>query len=45
MDYIMKENGIHSNHVSIQNWFIITDDNFEAANFLYEESKRPLIIF
>lgn len=40
MDYIMKENGIHSNHVSIQNWPIITDDNFEAANFLYEESKK-----
>jgi len=40
MDYIMKENGISSNHVPIQNWPIITDDNFEAANFLYEESMR-----
>lgn len=42
MDFIMKSNGIKSSHVDIDNWPIITDDNFEAANFILEESKRHL---
>ncbi|MGD1839228.1 MAG: aspartate kinase [Nitrososphaeraceae archaeon] len=40
MDYIMKSNGIKSDHIEIEKWPIITDDNFEAANFLIDESKR-----
>jgi aspartate kinase len=40
MDYIMRNQGMTSDHVSIEKWPIITDDNFEAANFLVEESKK-----
>lgn len=40
MDYLMQDAGIKSSHVLIEKWPIITDDNFEAANFMVEESKR-----
>ena len=40
MDYVMRSQGMTSDHVSIEKWPIITDDNFEAANFLVEESKK-----
>ena len=39
MDYVMQSAGIKSSHVSIEKWPIITDDNFEAANFMAQESK------
>ena len=40
MDYVMQSAGIKSSHVSIERWPIITDDNFEAANFMVQESKQ-----
>lgn len=40
MDYIMRSNGLKCDHVDIEKWPIITDDNFEAANFVLEESKE-----
>jgi aspartate kinase len=40
MDYVMQSAGIKSSHVPIEKWPIITDDNFEAANFLINESKQ-----
>ncbi|HEX2014892.1 MAG TPA: aspartate kinase [Nitrososphaera sp.] len=40
MDYVMRSFGIKSSHVSIEKWPIITDDNFEAASFLVQESKQ-----
>ena len=40
MDYILKSNDIKSDHTRIEQWPIITDDNFEAANFLIEESRE-----
>jgi aspartate kinase len=40
MDYVMKSNGISSSHVDLNAWPIITDDNFEAANFLLDESRN-----
>lgn len=40
MDYIMKSNGIKSDHVRVENWPIITDDNFEGANFMLSESRQ-----
>lgn len=40
MDYILKSNAIKSDHARIEQWPIITDDNFEAANFLIEESRE-----
>lgn len=40
MDYIMRSNGIRSAHVDIERWPIITDDNFEAANFMLAESRH-----
>ncbi len=40
MDYVMRSYGIKSDHVSIEKWPIITDDNFEAANFMSEESRQ-----
>ena len=46
MDYVMKSNGIDSSHVDLNAWPIVTDDNFEAANFLLEESmnmSKPLL--
>ncbi len=42
MDYILRSHGLNSNHVKIESWPIITDDNFEAANFLYNESKKRI---
>jgi len=40
MDYVMQNAGIKSSHVSIEKWPIVTDDNFEAANFMVQESKQ-----
>src|ERR671933_640033 len=40
MDYIMRSHDIKSDHISIEKWPIITDDNFEAANFMVEESRQ-----
>ena len=40
MDYIMQCFGLKSSHVPIEKWPIITDDNFEAANFMVNESKQ-----
>ena len=40
MDYILRSKGLVSTHVRIENWPIITDDNFEAATFLFEESMK-----
>jgi aspartate kinase len=40
MDYIMRSYDIRSDHVDIQRWPIITDDNFEAANFILGESRH-----
>jgi aspartate kinase len=40
MDYIMQCSGLKSSHVPIEKWPIITDDNFEAANFMVCESKQ-----
>jgi aspartate kinase len=40
MDYVMKSNGINSSHADLNSWPIITDDNFEGANFLLEESRN-----
>ena len=40
MDYAMRSYGVKSDHVDIQRWPIITDDNFEAANFMLGESMH-----
>jgi aspartate kinase len=40
MDYVMQSTGLKSSHVLIEKWPIITDDNFEAANFMIQESKH-----
>jgi aspartate kinase len=40
MDYVMQNMGLKSSHVLIEKWPIITDDNFEAANFMIQESKH-----
>jgi aspartate kinase len=40
MDYVMRSSGIKSSHIMIEKWPIITDDNFEAASFLVEESRH-----
>ncbi len=41
-DYIMKSNGLDSCCVSIEDWPIVTDDNFEDAAPNYELSKKRL---
>jgi aspartate kinase len=40
MDYIMRSYHVRSDHVDVQRWPIITDDNFEAANFILGESRH-----
>lgn len=42
MDYILKSNGIKSSSVNMNEWPIVTDDNFEAASFLLDESKNQM---
>jgi aspartate kinase len=42
MNYILKSNGVNSESVSVGEWPIVTDDNFEAANFMLDESKKHL---
>ncbi len=42
MNYILKSNDVNSESVSVGEWPIVTDDNFEAANFMLDESKRHL---
>ncbi|AIF82103.1 aspartate kinase [Candidatus Nitrososphaera evergladensis SR1] len=40
MGYVMQAHGIKAAHVPIEHWPIITDDNFEAANFMASESRQ-----
>ena len=42
MNYILKSNNVNSEYISINDWPIVTDDNFEAANFILDESKKHL---
>ena len=42
MDYVLKSRGFRSGHVSITEWPIITDDNFEGANFSLEDSRSRI---
>jgi aspartate kinase len=42
MNYILKSNDVNSEYVSIDGWPIVTDDNFEAASFILEDSKKHL---
>jgi aspartate kinase len=39
-DYILKSNGVDSCQVSVQNWPIVTDDNFDDASPNYDLSKK-----
>jgi aspartate kinase len=40
MGYVMERFGLKASHVSIEKWPIVTDDNFEAANFMVHESRQ-----
>jgi aspartate kinase len=40
MGYVMQAHGIKATHVPMEHWPIITDDNFEAANFMANESRQ-----
>lgn len=40
MGYVLKSHGLKATHVPIEHWPIITDDNFEAANFMAGESRQ-----
>jgi aspartate kinase len=42
MAHIMKSNGFDSVHVSVQEWPIVTDDNFEDASPNYDLSKKRI---
>jgi aspartate kinase len=39
-EYILKSNGVDSCRISVQDWPIVTDDNFEEATPNYELSKK-----
>jgi len=41
-DYILKSNGLDSCHVSMEEWPIVTDDNFEDALPHYLSSKKRI---
>jgi aspartate kinase len=40
--YILKSNGLDSHCVSVENWPIVTDDDFEDATPNYELSKKRI---
>ncbi|MGE5575428.1 MAG: ACT domain-containing protein [Ignavibacteria bacterium] len=42
MDYILKSYGLDSYSISMENWPVVTDDNFEDALPNYELSKKRL---
>jgi aspartate kinase len=42
MDFVMKSSGIDSCCVAVQDWLVVTDDNFEDATPNYELSKKRL---
>jgi aspartate kinase len=42
MSFVMKSSGFSSCGVPVQNWPIVTDDNFEDATPIYELSKRRI---
>ncbi len=42
MDFVMKSNGIASCCVAVQDWPVVTDDNFEDAAPNYELSRKRL---
>ena len=42
MDYILRSNGLDSCEVSMEEWPIVTDDNFEDAVPHYAQSKKRL---
>ncbi len=42
LNYILKSNGIKSESVSLNDWPIITDDNIESTNFLFEKSNERI---
>jgi aspartate kinase len=42
MDYILKSHGVDSYAVSLHDWPVVTDDNFEEATPNYELSKKRL---
>ena len=39
-EYILKSNGVDSCRIPVQNWPIVTDDNFDEATPNYELSKK-----
>ena len=40
MDYILRSSGFDSIHFDMKDWPIVTDENFENANFLISESAQ-----
>ncbi|MCJ7762436.1 hypothetical protein MUP38_03140, partial [Candidatus Bathyarchaeota archaeon] len=40
MDFVMKSSGISSCCIALQDWPVVTDDNFEDAAPIYELSKK-----
>jgi aspartate kinase len=42
MDYILKSSGVDSYCLPIENWPVVTDDNFEDATPNFELSKKSL---
>jgi len=43
-DYVLKSNGLDSCCIPVQNWPIVTDDNFDEATPNYEPSKKRIDI-
>lgn len=42
MSYVMKSNGLKSTYLTLKDWPIITDDEFENANFLLLKSQEKI---
>ena len=42
LNYLLKSNGIKSESVSLNDWPIVTDNNIESTNFLFEKSNERI---
>ena len=42
MSYVMKSNGLKSTYLTLKDWPIITDDEYENANFLLLKSQEKI---
>ena len=40
LNYVLKSNGIEADSITLDDWPIITDNNIESTNFLFDQSNQ-----